>query len=34
MHHAAAEDFQPIVAFAEADLALVAAALDVDFERR
>ncbi len=34
MHHAAAEDFQPIVAFAEADLAFVAPALDVDFERR
>ena len=34
MHHAAAENLQPVVAFAEADLALVAAALDVDFERR
>src|SRR5689334_10793221 len=34
MHHAAAENFHPIVAFAEADLALVAAVLDVDFEGR
>src|SRR6516164_4862537 len=34
MHHAAAENFHPILAFAEADLALVAAVLDVDFERR
>src|SRR5258708_36541008 len=33
MHHAAAENLQPVLAFAEADLALVAAALDVDFER-
>src|ERR1700733_7901567 len=32
MHHAAAEDFQPIVALAETDFAFVAAALDVDFE--
>ena len=34
MHHAAAENLQPILAFAETDLALVALALDVDFERR
>src|SRR4029453_18823678 len=34
MHHAAAENFEPILAFAETDLALVAPALDVDFERR
>ena len=34
MHHAAAENFQPVVAFAEADFAFVAPALDVDFERR
>ena len=34
MHHAAAENLQPVVAFAEADFALVAAALDVDLERR
>src|SRR6516225_3197247 len=34
MHHAAAENFHPILAFAEPDLALVAAVLDVDFERR
>src|SRR6266436_2686421 len=33
MHHAAAENLQPVLAFAEADLALVAAALDVDLER-
>src|SRR5215831_6498948 len=32
MHHAAAKNFEPVVALAEADLALVAAALDVDFE--
>src|SRR6516225_674482 len=32
--HAAGENFHPILAFAEADLALVAAVLDVDFERR
>src|SRR5580693_8553592 len=32
MHHAAAEDLHPLVAFAEADLALVAAVLQVDFE--
>src|SRR5437016_12228238 len=34
MHHAAAENLQPVVALAEAHLALVAAALDIDFERR
>src|SRR5580704_15222095 len=34
MHHAAAENLQPVVALAEADFALVAAVLDVDFERR
>src|ERR1700693_6663525 len=34
MHHAAAQNLQPVLAFAEADLALVAAALDVDLERR
>src|SRR5215467_3222562 len=34
MHHAAAENFHPILAFAETDLALVATVLDVDFERR
>src|SRR5262245_54322939 len=34
MHHAAAQNLQPVVAFAEADLVLEAAALDVDFERR
>src|SRR5436190_10314148 len=33
VHHAAAENFHPIVAFAEADLALVAAVLDVDLKR-
>src|SRR5580700_3896096 len=33
MHHAAAEDFEPIVALAETDFALIAAALDVDFQR-
>src|SRR5437899_1141846 len=33
VHHAAAEDFRPVLAFAETDLALVAAALDVDLER-
>src|SRR6516165_3477866 len=33
MHHAAAKNLHPILAFAEADLALVAAILDVDFER-
>src|SRR6202000_3568882 len=34
MHRAAAENLQPILALAETDLALVAAALDVDLERR
>ena len=34
VHHAAAEDFQPILALAESDLVLAAAALDVDLERR
>src|ERR1700741_4086652 len=34
MHHAAAEDLHPVLALAETDLALVAAALDVDLERR
>src|SRR5215510_10391125 len=34
VHHAAAENFQPVFAFAEADLVLEAAALDVDFQRR
>src|SRR5882724_6388087 len=34
MHHAAAENLQPVIALAEAHLALVASALDVDFERR
>src|SRR5580700_2090635 len=33
MHHAAAENLHPIVTLAEADLALVAPALNVDFER-
>ena len=34
VHHAAAENLQPILAFAETDFALVAPALDVDFQRR
>src|SRR5580704_14707198 len=34
MHHAAAENLHPLVAFAEADFAFVAAVLEVDFERR
>src|SRR6202020_2995228 len=34
MHHAAAENLQPVLALAEADFALVAAALDVHLERR
>src|SRR6202040_260657 len=33
MHHAAAENLQPVLAFAEADLTLVAPALDIDLER-
>src|ERR1700749_955903 len=34
MHHAAAENLEPVLALAESDLALVAPALDVDLERR
>src|SRR4051794_15103293 len=34
MHHAAAENLEPVFAFAEADLVLVAATLDIDFQRR
>src|SRR5690348_2806644 len=34
MHHAATENLEPVLALAEADFALVTAALDVDFERR
>src|SRR6516225_10130345 len=34
MHHSAAQDLHPVLALAEADLALVAPALDVDLERR
>src|SRR5882724_11332027 len=30
MHHAATENLHPVLAFAKADLALVAAALDID----
>src|SRR6185437_1297766 len=33
MHHAATQNLQPVLALAEADFALVAAALDVDLER-
>src|SRR5256714_9115490 len=33
MNHAAAENLQPVLAFAEANLALVSPALDVDLER-
>src|SRR3954447_22291042 len=33
MHHAAAENFQPVLALAETNFALVAPALDVDLER-
>src|ERR1700689_1756147 len=33
MHHAAAENLEPVLAFAETDLALVAPALNVDLER-
>src|SRR3954452_20252716 len=33
MHHAAAENLQPVLAFAETDLALIAPALDVDLKR-
>src|SRR4029078_8271162 len=32
--HAAAQDFQPVVALAEADLVALAAAADVDLHRR
>src|ERR1043165_902126 len=34
MPHAAAEDLHPVLALAETHFALVAPALDVDFERR
>ncbi len=34
VHHAAAENLQPVLALAEADLVLAALALDVDFQRR
>src|SRR6202795_4570169 len=34
MHHAAAENLQPVLAFAEADFTLVAPTLDIDLERR
>ena len=34
MHHSAAEDFEPVLAFAKADFAALTAALDVDFHRR
>ena len=34
MHHAAAQNLEPVIAFAEPDFALVAAALDIDFHRR
>src|SRR5690349_16241838 len=34
MHHAAAENLEPILAFAETDFTLVAAALDIHLERR
>jgi hypothetical protein len=34
MHHAAAENLQPVLAFAEADFAIAAAALDIDLQRR
>src|SRR5215469_5664173 len=33
MHHAAAENFHPILTFAEADFAFVAAVLDIDLKR-
>src|SRR6185369_11406435 len=33
MHHAAAENLEPVLAFAKANLTLVAPALDVDLER-
>src|SRR6478672_2419352 len=34
MHHAAAQNLQPVLAFAEANFTLVAPALDIDLERR
>src|SRR5271169_6520121 len=34
MHHAAAENLEPVLALAETDFSLVAPALDVDLERR
>src|SRR6516165_10978482 len=34
MHHAAAQNFEPILAFPEANLAILARALDIDFHRR
>src|SRR5262245_62471262 len=34
MHHSATQNFQPVVAFPEANFALIAFALNVDFERR
>src|SRR5579871_4444708 len=34
MHHAAAENFEPILAFTETNLTLVATTLDIDLERR
>src|SRR5260370_26167409 len=34
MHHAAAENLQPVLALAEADFAVVAPALDIDLQRR
>ena len=34
MHHAAAENLHPVVAFAESCLTLVAPTLDIDLERR
>src|SRR6204780_1094645 len=34
MPHAAAENLEPVLAFAETDFALVAPALDIDLERR
>src|ERR1700678_3751530 len=33
VHYAAAQNLQPVLALAEPDLALVAPALDIDFER-
>src|SRR6202163_951714 len=34
MHHAAAENLEPVLALAETDFALVAPTLDIDLERR